>query len=87
MPMTDLDRRLHAFRPDLADVALEGRVEAERFTEGQPGVVRVGVADLRREPDAATGIDTQLLFGEVVTVFDVRDGWAWVRNQRDGYVG
>lgn len=85
--MTELDRRLHAFREDLADVALEGQVETERFTEGQPGVVCVGAADLRRVPDAATGIDTQLLFGEAVTVFDVRDGWGWVKNRRDGYVG
>lgn len=85
--MTDLDRRLHAFRADLADTALEGQVESERFTEGQPGVVRVSAADLRRAPDPATGIDTQLLFGEPVTVFDVRDGWAWVQSGRDGYVG
>jgi len=85
--MTQLDRRLHAFREDLADLALEGQVEAQRFTEGQPGVVRVGVADLRRAPDPSTGIDTQLLFGEPVTVFEVRSGWAWVQNRRDGYVG
>ncbi len=87
VPMTELDRRLHAYREDLADVALEGQVEAERFTEGQPGVVRVGVADLRRAPDPTLGIDTQLLFGETVTVYDVQEGWAWVKNHRDGYVG
>lgn len=87
MGMSALDRRLHAFRPDLAAAALEGQVEAERFTEGQPGVVRIGVADLRRAPDGKTGIDTQLLFGEAVTVLDVQDGWAWVQNHRDGYVG
>lgn len=85
--MTELDRRLHAFRSDLADAALEGQVEALRFTKGQPGVVRVGAADLRRTPDPSTGIDTQLLFGEAVTVFDVRDDWAWVKSHRDGYVG
>ena len=29
-----LDRRLNAFRPDLAEVSLKGKVEAERFVEG-----------------------------------------------------
>lgn len=85
--MTDLDRRLHAFRPDLADAALEGQVEAERLTRGQPAAVRTGCVDLRRAPDLDTGIDTQLLFGEDVTVFEVKDDWAWVRAHRDGYVG
>ena len=41
MPMTtELDVRLHAYREDLADAALEGQVEAERFTEGQPARFR-----------------------------------------------
>ena len=29
--MADLDPRLHAFRPDLADVKLQGRVDAENL--------------------------------------------------------
>ena len=82
-----LDRRLHAFRADLADVRLKGRVEAERFVEGDVAIVSVPVADLRPAPDATRGIDTQLLFGEPVTVFERRNGWAWVQAHEDGYVG
>lgn len=85
--MTELDPRLHAFRPDLADAALSGRVEAARFTEGAAAVVRVGAADLRRAPDETRGIDTQLLWGEAVTVFETQEGWAWVQSHHDGYVG
>ena len=85
--MASLDRRLHAFRPDLADAALQGQVEADRFSTGQAAVVCVAAADLRTAPDPSQGIDTQLLFGEAVTCFEVRDGWAWVKNERDGYVG
>jgi len=85
--VSDLDPRLHAVRPDLADVLLEGRAEATRFTAGQPAVVARGSVDLRRTPDPDAGLDTQLLFGEDVTVFDVKDGWAWVQSRRDGYVG
>lgn len=82
-----LDRRLNAFRPDLADAALRGAVEAERFVEGDAARVGVPVADLRPVPDTASGIDTQLLLGEPVTVFERKDGWAWVKAGLDGYVG
>jgi cell wall-associated NlpC family hydrolase len=81
------DRRLHAFRADLADIRLEGRVTAGRFVEATSASIHVPIADLRPAPDAARGIDTQLLFGEPVFVFERRDGWAWVQAQEDGYVG
>ena len=84
--MTTLDRRLHAFRDDLADIRLSGQVNAQDYVEGQPGRVIAPVADLLREPKAQAGMDTQLLFGEEVRVFDSRDGFAWVQAQ-DGYVG
>lgn len=82
-----LDRRLNAFRPDLADIRLKGAVEAERFVEGEPATVAVPVAALRPHPDFRASIDTQLLFGEPVTVFDRQDEWAFVQSGIDGYVG
>jgi cell wall-associated NlpC family hydrolase len=81
------DRRLHAFRADLADIRLEGRVTAGRFVEAASASIHVPIADLRPAPDATRGIDTQLLYGEPVFVFERRDGWAWVQAQEDGYVG
>ena len=65
--MTIRDRRLHAFRPDLADSRLEGEVEAARFVAGRPARIAVPVADLRREPRPDAGMDTQFLFGDDVT--------------------
>ena len=82
-----LDRRLHAFRDDLAEEALEGRVTAARFTAGTPARVTAPVADMRPKPDHAAGIDTQLLFGEPVTVLDRAEGWVWAKSGIDGYVG
>lgn len=82
-----LDRRLHAYRDDLADTALQGQVSAARFASGEPARITVPVTGLRPKPDAASGIDTELLFGEDVTVFDRADGWAWVQAKSDGYVG
>lgn len=85
--MSDLDPRLNAFRDDLADARLKDRGAAPRYAEGRLAGVTQGVADLRRAPDARAGLDTQLLFGETVRVFDEKSGWAWVQNQTDGYVG
>ncbi|WP_163272225.1 NlpC/P60 family protein [Chelativorans alearense] len=85
--MSTLDRRLNAFRPDLADKRLTGRVEAERFVAGEPAVIAAPVADLHSAPDVGAGIDTQLLHGEAIQVFERKDGWAWVQAARDGYVG
>lgn len=82
-----LDRRLHAFRPDLADIALQGQVEADRFVPSEPALITRPVVALRQKPDASIGIDTELLIGEEVGVFESRDGWAWVQALDDGYVG
>ncbi|TCL72019.1 NlpC/P60 family protein [Rhizobium sp. BK251] len=85
--MTNFDRRLHAFRPDLAEMALQDQVDAQRFVSGTPARVALPVVALRPKPDLATGIDTELLLGEEVTVFDRADGWCWVKAVSDGYVG
>lgn len=82
-----LDPRRHAFREDLADVRLQGRVAAARFVEGRPGQVRVAIAPVFGTPDAGTALTTQLLFGETVRVFEESDGWAWLQGDADGYVG
>ncbi|MBC2771342.1 C40 family peptidase [Rhizobium sp. AQ_MP] len=82
-----LDRRLHAFRPDLADIALEGQVEADRFVSPEPAMITVPVVALRPKPDPMVGIDTELLIGEEVRVFERRQGWAWVQAVDDAYVG
>ena len=82
-----LDRRLNAFRPDLADIALKGRVEAEGFVSPEPAMLTAPVVALRPRPDTSVGIDTELLMGEEVRVLERRDGWAWVQAVDDGYVG
>ena len=85
--MAGLDRRLNAFRPDLADRRLEGQIEATRFTDGHKAQVCVPVLDMRNAPDANAGLDTQLLLGDVVTLFDEKNGFAWVQSKADDYVG
>lgn len=70
--MTAPDQRLHV-DPD--------------FGAGAPARVRVGATALRPEPVPDVAIDSELLFGETVTVFEEREGWARVRSDWDGYVG
>jgi cell wall-associated NlpC family hydrolase len=85
--MEGLNPRLNAYRPDLADVRLRGKVEAKQFVIGEPMQVTVPVADMRREPRPDSGVDTQVLFGETVDVLEEREGWCWAQAHGDGYVG
>ncbi|KFB08363.1 NlpC/P60 family protein [Nitratireductor basaltis] len=85
--MEKLDRRLHAFRRDLADTRLKGRVEADRFVEGWPARVAVPIVNVHSAPSTTAGMDTQLLHGEDVQVFEEADGWSWVQADADNYVG
>ena len=82
-----LDSRLNAYRPDLAAESLKGKVDAPRYVAGELRQVLQPVAGLKAKPDAALGLENEVLFGESVQVFDEADGWAWVQLQRDGYVG
>ncbi|SER83354.1 NlpC/P60 family protein [Rhizobium sp. NFR03] len=81
------DRRLHAFRPDLAEESLRGHVDALSYTAGSSAVCCVPVMPLRAEPDLGCGTDTELLIGETVRVLDTSHGWAWVKADADSYVG
>ncbi|AZO09861.1 peptidase P60 [Mesorhizobium sp. M3A.F.Ca.ET.174.01.1.1] len=85
--LTARDARLHAFRSDLADARLKGRVAADRFVAGRPARIAASVADLRKTPRPDAGVDTQALFGDDVLVFEEAEGWAWVQAEADGYVG
>lgn len=83
----NLDHRLNAFRSDLADVRLKGRVEAVAYAVGTDERIVVPVADLKSIPDRAASTQTQLLMGEAVTVFERTGGWCWIQARADSYVG
>lgn len=85
--MSDMDARLNAFRTDLADIRLKGKVAATHFSDPVVQQVVVAVADLRRAPRPDSPLDTQLLMGETVDVFEEAEGWCWVQAHGDGYVG
>lgn len=82
----DLDPRQHAFRADLADARLCGRVEAERYVDPEPACVVATTAPMHARPEPGP-LTSELLAGERVAVYERRNGWAWVQNEADGYVG
>ncbi len=82
-----LDPRRNVFRSDLAAESLYGKVSVPRYVRGSTAQVSRPATPVFREPDASSSIDTEALFGEIVTVYDERAGWAWVQLACDGYVG
>lgn len=87
MSTTPLDPRRHPYREDLAAEMLRGKVAAPRYVPGQVRQVVHSATPLRGRPDARESWTSEVLFGELVTVYDEKDGWAWVQLGRDGYVG
>jgi cell wall-associated NlpC family hydrolase len=85
--MAALDRRRNAYRADLAAETLRGKVSAPRYAAGEVRQVTDAAVPLRGAPDALGSWTTEALFGERVTVYDERDGWAWAQLACDGYVG
>ncbi|RTL53614.1 MAG: peptidase P60 [Bradyrhizobiaceae bacterium] len=82
------DRRLTPARPDLAAKHLEGRVQADRFVEGEECEVIDPIAPVRREPSHDAPLETEALKGERVTIYDRNgEGWAWGQLHADNYVG
>jgi cell wall-associated NlpC family hydrolase len=87
MSTVELDQRLFAYRPDLADQMLEGRVEAQRFVTGERMQFIRSCTDVIKAPASDATRLTQALFGETARVFEIKDGFAWVQLEQDSYVG
>ncbi len=83
-----LDPRLNAHRPDLADARLKGQIESARFVQGTPRRVVAGSAPLKHAPRPDAPLDSEILRGEVFTVFEeTAEGWSWGQLETDRYVG
>ncbi len=86
--MTTLDPRLNAFRPDVADARLKGKVESARFVDGERRRVVAPTAPIRHAPRSDAPLESEALRGEVFTVFEnTAEGWSWGQLATDDYVG
>jgi hypothetical protein len=86
-PSLPLDPRIHAFRRDLADIELAGKVIAPHFASR---IVRgCGVRPAFVWPNPLTEGDavSELLPGEDFAVLEYAGGWAWGYCLADGIVG
>ena len=84
---TPPDPRTHAWRGDLADVRLQGQVDAERFVAHTKGQIRTPFVPVYAAPQLDAERVTEALAGETVAVFERSHGWVWGQLERDGYVG
>lgn len=82
-----LDPRLHAYRDDVADSALVGRVSAARFADPRPLQLATPREAVRDAAHADATAVSELLRGEAFHVVDEQQGWAWGWCAHDHYVG
>ena len=81
------DRRITAARPDLAAAHLKGVISAERYREGRIKQVALAATGLRNGPSFDSTLETELLFGEIFTVYELKNGWVWGQGALDSHVG
>ena len=86
-PSRPLDARIHAFRHDLADIALAGRVMAPHFARPVVRSCGAHASFVREAPKAEAANITELLPGEEFAVLEYAGGWAWGYSQADHIVG
>ena len=86
MTATALDPRRHAYRADLAAETCAAGWTRRGYAGRRAGQVVHSATPLRAPPDApAAGPPRRCR--RAVTVYEEKDGWAWVQLARDGYVG
>lgn len=86
-PSIALDPRIHAFRPDIADLALAGQVFATHYARPKPARCAQPSVMVRSSPSEDEPAISQLLLGDEFAVIDISGGWAWGYCRHDHYVG
>lgn len=86
-PSLPLDPRIHAFRHDLADIALAGRVIAPHYARPVVRSCGAHAAFVRGAANSDAEIVTELLPGEEYAVLEYAGGWAWGYCVADHIVG
>ena len=74
------DPRFHAYRKDLADIALAGEVIASHYAEPALRAVK-SAGPLRAGPTADADVVGEVAAGDSFEMLDDNRGWAW------GYAG
>ena len=80
-----MDPRLTPANQNIACSSLRGQIEHTNFVEGLNYQVNVPFVDLLGAPDGER--HRQLIYGSKVKYFGETDGWAFIQNAYDNYVG
>ena len=80
-----MDPRLTPANEIVACSTLKGKIKHSNFVEGKNYQINVPYVDLLGAPDGKR--NRQLIYGSNVKYFDEADGWAFIQNVYDNYVG
>ena len=80
-----MDPRLTPANEIVACSTLKGQIKHSNFVEGKSYQINVPFVDLLGTPDGKR--NRQLIYGSKVKYFSAADGWAFIQNIYDRYVG
>lgn len=86
-PSPALDHRRHAFRRDLADIALAGGYAAAAYAQPKPMSCTAARTMVRKAPRGDAEAGSELLLGESFRALEIGSEWAWGYCGADNYVG
>lgn len=82
-----LDKKLNPYRDDIAAIKLKGEVIAQEFREPVKYQITSPRAKLSIKPENNAEQETEILYGEIFEVYEIKDGFAWGQATLDNYVG
>ena len=80
-----MDPRVTPANETVACSTLKGKIKHSNFVEGKNYQINVPYVDLLGTPEGKR--NRQLIYGSKVKYFDEADGWAFIQNVYDNYVG
>jgi hypothetical protein len=86
-PSVELDPRLNAYRNDIADIELAGRLFAPHYAKALVRACGLIATLVRGGPSDGAQAVSELLPGEEFAVLDISGGWAWGYCRADRRVG
>jgi len=82
-----LDERVHAYRRDIADIALAGQLFAPHYARPMMRSCGMRATFVRPKPSTDAPPSSELLPGEEFAVLELSGEWAWGYCRHDHYVG
>ncbi len=83
----DFDKATNPIRDDIAAQYLQGKIDAPKFVSPETMQIKCDYSYLKSAPDNSSPNVSEVFFGEMIDVYEVKNGFAWVQLKRDNYVG